>query len=117
LLAVEGIHPTVWDVRAVRPLDPIMLADAADHRLVVTLEDGIRIGGAGAFIAHCLADAGGHRRRRPVLTLGVPTAYIPHGKPAALLSELGLDATGVASAILAALHDVPDGPTRLTAGR
>jgi 1-deoxy-D-xylulose-5-phosphate synthase len=117
LLAVEGIHPTVWDVRAVRPLDPLMLADAADHRLVVTLEDGIRVGGAGAFIAHCLADAGGHRRCRPVLTLGVPTAYIPHGKPAAILSELGLDGTGVASAILAALHDVPDGPPGLTAGR
>ncbi|TMK52045.1 MAG: 1-deoxy-D-xylulose-5-phosphate synthase [Actinobacteria bacterium] len=104
LLAVEGIHPTVWDVRAVRPLDPVMLADAADHRLVVTLEDGIRVGGAGAFIAHCLADAEGNRRRHPVLILGVPTAYIPHGKPAAILSELGLDTTGVASAILAALR-------------
>ncbi|HEY2666305.1 MAG TPA: 1-deoxy-D-xylulose-5-phosphate synthase [Actinomycetota bacterium] len=105
LLAVEGIHPAVWDVRAVRPLDPVMLADAAGHRLVVTLEDGIRVGGAGAFIAQRLADAEVHRQRRPVLTLGVPTAYIPHGKPGAILAELGLDAPGVASAILAALHD------------
>jgi 1-deoxy-D-xylulose-5-phosphate synthase len=105
LLAVEGIHPTVWDVRAVRPLDPVMLADAADHGLVVTVEDGIGVGGAGAFIAHCLAESEAHRRRRPVKILGVPTAYIPHGKPAAILSELGLDATGVASAVLAALHD------------
>ncbi|HMC03967.1 MAG TPA: 1-deoxy-D-xylulose-5-phosphate synthase [Actinomycetota bacterium] len=117
LLAVEGIHPTVWDVRAVRPLDPVMLADAADHQLVVTLEDGIRVGGAGAFIAHSLADARGHRAARPVLILGVPTAYIPHGKPATIFYQLGLDATGVASAVLAALHDVPDGPPWLTARR
>jgi 1-deoxy-D-xylulose-5-phosphate synthase len=104
LLAAEGIRPTVWDVRAVRPLDPVMLADAADHSLVVTLEDGIRVGGAGAYIAQCLADIQRHRRCRPVLILGVPTAYIPHGNPAAILSKLGLDAAGVASATLDALH-------------
>jgi 1-deoxy-D-xylulose-5-phosphate synthase len=107
LLAAEGIHPTLWDVRAVRPLDPAMLADAADHQLVVTLEDGIRVGGAGAYIAQCLADIQRHRRCRPVLILGVPTAYIPHGSPAAILSQLGLDAAGVASATLGALHGVP----------
>jgi len=45
-----------------------------------------------------------------VLILGVPTAYIPHGKPAAILSQLGLDAAGVASATLAALHGAPEGP-------
>ncbi|HYR62976.1 MAG TPA: 1-deoxy-D-xylulose-5-phosphate synthase [Actinomycetota bacterium] len=104
LLAAEGIRPTVWDVRAVRPLDPVMLADAAGHDLVVTLEDGIRVGGAGTFIAECLAEGRRHRQVRPVLTLGVPTAYIPHGKSAAILSQLGLDAAGVAAATLAALR-------------
>jgi 1-deoxy-D-xylulose-5-phosphate synthase len=109
VLAAEGIDPTVWDVRAVRPLDPVMLADAAKHHLVVTLEDGIRVGGAGAFIAQSLADAERHRQSRWVLTLGVPTAYLPHGKAADILSQLGLDAVGVASATLAALHGVPQG--------
>ncbi|HEY4939268.1 MAG TPA: 1-deoxy-D-xylulose-5-phosphate synthase [Actinomycetota bacterium] len=109
VLAAEGIDPTVWDVRAVRPLDPVMLADAAKHHLVVTLEDGIRVGGAGAFIAQSLADAERHRQSRWVLTLGVPTAYLPHGKAEDILSQLGLDAVGVASATLAALHGVPQG--------
>ena len=109
VLAAEGIDPTVWDVRAVRPLDPVMLADAARHHLVVTLEDGIRVGGAGAFIAQSLADAERHRQSRWVLTLGVPTAYLPHGKAEDILSQLGLDAVGVASATLAALHGVPQG--------
>jgi 1-deoxy-D-xylulose-5-phosphate synthase len=117
VLAAEGINPTVWDVRAVRPLDPVMLADAADHHLVVTLEDGIRFGGAGAFIAQCLVDIQRHRQCRPVLILGVPTAYIPHGSPAAILSQLGLDGTGVASATLRALHGLPVGPSWLTARR
>ena len=109
MLAAEGIDPTVWDVRAVRPLDPVMLADAAKHHLVVTLEDGIRVGGAGAFIAQSLADGEGHRQSRSVLILGVPTAYLPHCKAADILSQLGLDAVGVASATLAALHGVPQG--------
>jgi 1-deoxy-D-xylulose-5-phosphate synthase len=117
VLAAGGIDPTVWDVRAVRPLDPVMLADAADHHLVVTLEDGIRVGGAGAFIAQSLADAERHRQSRPVLILGVPTAYLPHGNAADILSQLGLDAVGVASAILAALHGVPHGAEWLTARR
>src|SRR5262249_45212007 len=41
LLAGEGIRATVWDVRVVKPLDDDMLADAAAHRLVVTIEDGL----------------------------------------------------------------------------
>ncbi|GAC1363016.1 MAG: 1-deoxy-D-xylulose-5-phosphate synthase [Actinomycetota bacterium] len=117
LLSAEGMAPTVWDVRAVRPLDPAMLADAAGHQMVVTLEDGIRVGGAGAYIAQCLAEAGGIQAHPPVLILGLPTAYIPHGKPAAILSQLGLDATGVACAVRAALQGSPPGPSRLSAWR
>lgn len=105
LLDAQGIRPTVWDVRSVRPLDEVMLADALAHGLVVTLEDGVRVGGAGAFISHTLDSR--LPQRRPVLTLGVPTAYLPHGKSAAILAQLGLDAAGVASTVLAALHGGP----------
>jgi 1-deoxy-D-xylulose-5-phosphate synthase len=41
-LAADGVLPTLWDVRVVRPLDPAMIADAGRHGLVVTVEDGIR---------------------------------------------------------------------------
>ena len=57
LLEAEGISATVWDVRAVKPLDPEMIADAAGHPAVLTLEDGLREGGAG--VGH------GRRHRRP----------------------------------------------------
>jgi 1-deoxy-D-xylulose-5-phosphate synthase len=107
LMAVDGIRATVWDVRLVRPLDPAMMADAARHQLVVTIEDGIREGGAGSYMAQTLADQalatpGG--RVPPVVILGTPTAYIPHGKPAAIHAQLGLDGPGIASTALRALR-------------
>src|SRR5579862_2039719 len=54
-LETEGITTTVWDVRIVKPLDQEMIDDAARHAVVVTAEDGFRIGGAGSAIAERLA--------------------------------------------------------------
>ncbi len=104
LLGVDQIQPTVWDVRIVRPLDPAMIADAARHRLVVTIEDGVREGGAGAYIAQAIADLAQSNQQPapPVLALGTPTMYIPHGKPAAIHAQLGLDGPGIAAATLQA---------------
>ena len=95
-----GTAATVWDPRVVKPLDPEMLADAAGHRLVVTIEDGLRDGGVGAAIADALsklAPVGGPQVR----VLGVPSAYISQGKPDQILSRLGLDAEGIVDEVLA----------------
>jgi hypothetical protein len=104
LLSAEGTEATVWDVRVVRPLDPAMIADAGKHGLVVTVEDGIRNGGAGNFIADAIADLHQSRKSPPVLNLGVPTAYIPHGKPDRILAQLGLDGPGIAASIARAMQ-------------
>ena len=53
-LAAEGIDATVWDLRVVSHPDPAMLADAGRHALVVTVEDGVRQGGAGMFLGDAL---------------------------------------------------------------
>ncbi len=96
-LEAAGTTVTVWDVRVV-PLDEAMLADAARHRVVVTVEDGLRHGGVGSMIADRLAD----RAEQPsVRVMGVPTEYIPHGKPDAILAALGLDAAGIEAEVLA----------------
>ena len=96
-----GTAATVWDVRVVNPPDPAMLADALDHRLVVTAEDGIRVGGAGTFLADALRKAAAARGTTPplVLTLGLPRAYIPQGRPDDILAGLGLDGVGVAASV------------------
>jgi 1-deoxy-D-xylulose-5-phosphate synthase len=103
-LEADGVEATVWDVRVVSPLDPEMLADAASHPLVVTVEDGMRVGGAGSHIADALAGCHPGRRCPPVLNLGTPLEFIAHGAPEGILSELGLDGGGVAGAVRRALQ-------------
>jgi 1-deoxy-D-xylulose-5-phosphate synthase len=104
LLAEQGISATVWDPRVIKPLDPALLDDAAGFDVVVTVEDGLREGGIGDAIAHAVAERTLGTGRNPrVEVLGVPVAYLPHGKPDAILAELGLDAAGVAASTRAAL--------------
>jgi len=105
LLEADGVDCTVWDVRVVRPLDPQMVLDAGNHDLVVTVEDGVRSGGAGSFIFDAVADLNERRVCPPFLVLGVPTAYIPHGSQEQILARFGLDGPGVAAAISKALPD------------
>ncbi len=93
-LAQQGLAVTLWDVRSCAPLDPLMIADAAGHAAVVTCEDGIREGGIGMTIAdqvHAIDAA------VPVIVLGLPTRFIPQGKPDRILAQLGLDADGLAA--------------------
>ncbi len=100
-LAELGIEATVWDPRAVTPLDPELVADATAHPLVVTIEDGYRDGGAGSLLADAIsrqADAAG-TTTPPVVVMGVPTSFIPHAKPDAILAELGLDAAGIVAEV------------------
>jgi 1-deoxy-D-xylulose-5-phosphate synthase len=112
-LAAEGIDATVWDTRVVSPADADMLEDAAHHRLVVTAEDGVRHGGAGAFLLDAMAShvesAGlsGPATR----VLGVPRQYLAQGKADDILASLGLDGTGIAETIRRARIGVPVKPS------
>jgi 1-deoxy-D-xylulose-5-phosphate synthase len=113
LLSDTGVEPTVWDVRVVRPADPAMLLDAAGHALVVTVEDGVRIGGAGTHLADALGELEQGPRRPPVMCLGVPLDYIPHAKPARIHAQLGLDGPGIAAFTRQALESTIPAPASL----
>jgi len=94
-LAAAGVKATVWDARSVAPLDPQMIADAARHQLVITVEDGVRDGGIGMTIAdhvHAIAAS------VPVRVLGLPTTFIPQGSAERILAHFGLDADGIVAA-------------------
>jgi 1-deoxy-D-xylulose-5-phosphate synthase len=99
-LAAQGLSVTVWDPRVVCPLDPLMIEDAARHRLVVTAEDGFRDGGIGAAVRDAVEATGGPARVR---VLGVPTVYVPHGPPDVILARFGLDAAGIVAEVRSAL--------------
>ncbi|HEX3841422.1 MAG TPA: 1-deoxy-D-xylulose-5-phosphate synthase [Acidimicrobiales bacterium] len=108
----RGLGVTVWDVRVASPLDASMVEDAARHSLVLTAEDGIADGGVGASIATAVGRTA--RGRAMVgdpgpftLTQGLPSAFLPHGRPADLLAEAGLDGAGLEAAVLRALPLCP----------
>ena len=105
LLQATGVEATVWDVRVVSPPDQAMLADALAHQLVVTVEDGVRVGGAGSFLGTAISDAAARERVRPptVISLGTPRAFIAQGRPDDILEGLGLDAAGIARSTADAL--------------
>jgi 1-deoxy-D-xylulose-5-phosphate synthase len=102
-LIADGVSVTLWDARVVKPLDPEMLADAATHPCVLTVEDGVREGGVGSAIGDQLAEhtLGDHEPR--VRVLGTPIAYLAHGKPDAIMAELGLDRDGIMASALSLL--------------
>ena len=69
---------------------------AADHDLLVTVEDGCILGGAGSAVGEALAAMG---VVKPLLQLGFRDEFTDHGDPAHLLSLQGLDAAGIQAAI------------------
>ncbi len=104
MLAADGVSVSLWDARVVKPLDPAMLAHAGRHPHVLTIEDGLRDGGVGMTVADLLAELTiGHAEPR-VRVLGVPAQYIAHGKPEAILAELGLDAAGITASALSMMN-------------
>ena len=98
-LAADGIEATVWDVRCVKPLDPEMIADAARHPAVVTIEDGYKSGGAGSLMASAVREACDDRSVPRVEVLGIPVEYIEHAKVDSIMARFGLDADGISSAV------------------
>nr|WP_315198152.1 1-deoxy-D-xylulose-5-phosphate synthase [uncultured Aquabacterium sp.] len=97
LQAGEALDATVANMRFVKPLDVDLVRQlAAEHDLLVTVEEGCVMGGAGSAVAEALAAAG---IVKPLLMLGLPDHFIEHGEPAKLLSLCGLDAAGIEQAI------------------
>ncbi|MFI9010689.1 1-deoxy-D-xylulose-5-phosphate synthase [Actinosynnema sp. NPDC053489] len=95
-LAGEGIGVTVCDPRWVTPVDPAVVALAAEHRVVVCVEDGVRAGGVGEAVAAALRERGLLRRTR---VLGLPDDFLPHGSRADILRMHDLDAAGIARTV------------------
>ncbi|MBB3190173.1 1-deoxy-D-xylulose-5-phosphate synthase [Halomonas cerina] len=99
----ERLDASHLNMRSIKPLDrEAVLAAARDHELLVTLEENVVAGGAGSAVNELLMAEG---RQVGVLNLGLPDAFVEHGKPAELLAECGLDVDGLEAAIRARLAD------------
>ena len=97
LQAAQALNATVVNMRWAKPLDTaLLLAVAAKHEALVTLEEGAVMGGAGSAVLEALQAAG---VTKPVLQLGLKDEFIEHGDPAKLLALQGLDAAGIQTAV------------------
>jgi 1-deoxy-D-xylulose-5-phosphate synthase len=74
----------------------MVLAMAARHEHLVTVEDACVMGGAGSAVAEALQKA---NVLRSILSLGLPDEFVEHGDPAKLMALLGLDAAGIEKSI------------------
>jgi 1-deoxy-D-xylulose-5-phosphate synthase len=104
LAVAEKIDATVVNMRWVKPLDVDMLKQIAEtHDVLVTVEEGAIMGGAGSAVGEALQTL---MLIKPLLQLGLPDVFIEHGDPVKLLSMQGLDALGIEASIGAFIQRV-----------
>jgi 1-deoxy-D-xylulose-5-phosphate synthase len=97
LKVAERLDATVVNLRFVKPLDEdLLIALAARHRALVTIEENAVQGGAGSAVAELLASDG---LQIPLLQLGIPDRFIEHGSRDSCLSAAGLDLAGISASI------------------
>ncbi|MHB1613759.1 MAG: 1-deoxy-D-xylulose-5-phosphate synthase [Actinomycetes bacterium] len=99
-VAAQGIGVDVVDPRWVCPVDPALVELAEGHRLVVTVEDGMRHGGIGSLLRQELDD---HGVTTPLLALGVDDGFPAHGSRAQVLAAVGLAAQAVSRRVVEAV--------------
>ncbi|TQK19498.1 1-deoxy-D-xylulose-5-phosphate synthase [Microbacterium sp. SLBN-154] len=96
-LGAQGIGATVIDPRWVVPVQPSIVDLAASHRLVITIEDGIRVGGIGTRVRQVLRESG---IDTAVDELGLPDEFIDHASREQILEDAGLTATKIAQDVV-----------------
>jgi 1-deoxy-D-xylulose-5-phosphate synthase len=106
LAAAEELHGreiavTVADARFAKPIDAGLMAQlAAEHDLLVTVEEGVLAGGFGSAVWETLNETGAAPR---ILRVGLPDRYVTHGKPALLHEEVGFTAERITERVAAAI--------------
>lgn len=98
LLAAQGIGATVIDPRWVVPVRDSVIDLASQHRLVVTIEDGVRVGGIGTRIRQSMRAAGVDTALNE---LGLPDEFLEHASRNQILERVGLTPQAIARDIVA----------------
>jgi 1-deoxy-D-xylulose-5-phosphate synthase len=93
----ERLDATIVNMRFVKPIDEdLVIALAARHRAIITIEENATLGGAGSAVAELLASEG---LQAPLLQIGIPDRFIEHGSRDSCLAAAGLDLAGLASSV------------------
>jgi 1-deoxy-D-xylulose-5-phosphate synthase len=103
LLREHDLDVTVADARFAKPIDAGLMAQlAAEHDLLVTVEEGVLMGGFGSAVWESLSEGGLAPR---ILRVGLPDRYVTHGKPALLHQEVGFTGERITERIESAVLD------------
>jgi 1-deoxy-D-xylulose-5-phosphate synthase len=110
ILASQGVSATVADARFAKPIDAGLAAQlAAEHELLVTVEEGVLAGGFGSAVWETLSDAGLGVGGARILRVGLPDRYVTHGAPKLLHEEVGFTGQRIAERVLAAVAEPGEG--------
>ena len=96
-LSQQGIPNSVVDPVWALPVGPDLLALAADHDLLVSIEDNCVVGGMGARLEQELAD---REISTPVRVFGIPDRFLTHGTRGEILTGLGLTGQDIARSVV-----------------
>ena len=114
-LQARGLSTTVADARFAKPLDrELILRLAADHELLITIEEGAA-GGFGAHVLTLLAEEGALDHGLKVRTMTLPDVFQNHDKPERMYAAAGLDAKGIVARALEALGKIDETASSLIA--
>ena len=98
LLAAQGIGSTVVDPRWVVPVAKSVIEMASEHRLVVTIEDGIKVGGIGTRVRQDMRAA---QVDTALNEVGLPDEFLEHASRAQIMERVGMTAQAIARDIVA----------------
>ena len=86
-------NATVVDMRFVKPIDEKMIIDiCSNYEYIFTIEDNVILGGAGSAVNEVILKYGFNTK---IKNIGIPDKTIPHGSQDEILTEIGLNYSGI----------------------
>ena len=95
-----GYNCSLINARFAKPFDEERIRELSeDHKLIVTLEEGIRLGGLGEQVANFVKEK---KLDVAVEIIAIPDEYVEHGNVDILKKEVGMDTQSVVNRIVSA---------------
>lgn len=103
-LKAKDIDITLVNARFVKPLDEKLLLEMADkHKVIITIEDNVKIGGFGSLVNDLLIK---NSYKGKVVNIGIPDKFVEHGSVDILYKELGMDKDSIKKLVLENLENL-----------
>ena len=96
-LTKQGVRVEVVDPLWSYPVNPTLVTMAAQHQLVVSLEDSMVVSGVGSHLSEAMRQAAVDT---PLMCFGIPQAFLAHGSRNQVLAECGLTAPDITREVL-----------------